>query len=193
MGDVFRRRCGCGAILSLRESCVACADRRRAELRAKEHMPYYDMDAVRLAIAESRARQWVFIFTAPARWAAQGVVGRRKAKRTKRAFQVGDRVMWLGKEPGVVVEGRPNLYDFFVQLDVDTEEGPTPAWQSELTIIEPAKPNQRYVLKETSYWCKRTGAHVTEFERVPVNQSPRYVDASGVRVGDRVEIVERAK
>lgn len=32
MGDVFTRRCGCGAILALRESCGVCASRKRAEL-----------------------------------------------------------------------------------------------------------------------------------------------------------------
>lgn len=30
--DVLKKRCGCGTIMSLREGCAACADRRRAEL-----------------------------------------------------------------------------------------------------------------------------------------------------------------
>jgi hypothetical protein len=33
--DLFTKRCGCGRILRLRESCPACAERKRAEMHAK--------------------------------------------------------------------------------------------------------------------------------------------------------------
>jgi hypothetical protein len=34
-GGAFTRRCGCGAVIGVRESCAACASRQRAELHAR--------------------------------------------------------------------------------------------------------------------------------------------------------------